>query len=214
MPSPDRAGRAARLAPGASLASPDNHSTLPRMIAPRSAAQENSPLSPEVPELSCCDRKSAVLRSPRPIAPVSYLGAYFSMSSRPTSPRTSTARRAASSKHGDARSCAYDVVPTSARGLARDPLRCPVMGGATRGTFGDTVRPQRPLVPPAGRHELLTTSTWVTLSLKLTSSKSTTANRPILGPAASSSTRICASQSARRPRRANADLHSAVDTLR
>lgn len=58
---------------------------------PRSGLQN----VPRSPELSCCDRKSAVLRSPRPIAPVSYLGAVFSMSSRPSPPRTSIARRTA-----------------------------------------------------------------------------------------------------------------------
>ncbi len=159
---------------------------------------------PRSPDLSCCDGKIAVLRSPGPIAPVSYLWACFSMSSRPTSPRTLTARRAASVKLGDVRGGHAPIAPRAQTA----PLvwaNAPRGAFAPDGVFGDTLRPQRPTVSLAGAPRFYA----VTISLKLP-----TANRPILGPAASSKTRIRASQSARRPRRAHADLHSAVDTLR
>lgn len=103
---------------------------------------------PRTPDLSCCDRKSAVLRSPRPIAPVSYLGAVFSMSSRLSPPPSPSGTSTAWPSQCGAWSCVH---------------------AATRGIlehrFGDTLRPQRQLrrqlrrrttqvVSPAGQREL------------------------------------------------------------
>ncbi len=53
-----------------------------RAAVRRATRSSTAAVVPRTPELSCCGRKSAVLRSPRQIAPVSYLGTLFSMTSR------------------------------------------------------------------------------------------------------------------------------------
>ena len=117
---------------------------------------------PRSPELSCCDRKSAVLRSPRPIDPVSYLWALFSMSSRPTPPRTSTARRTTSAPGRRARAAAWSFAGANSaafphansktgsrsslsarRAAPAGHVRAASARVCTPAHFGDTVRPPR-----------------------------------------------------------------------
>ncbi len=142
---------------------------------PASDKRSTLRIVPRSPELSCCDRKSAVLRSPRPIAPVSYLWAPFSMSSRPTPPRTSTARRTTSAQGRRACSGAWSAAAAVAAAgeksvgrsrlgprageKPRGPARRAAVAGGNRASqarvctlahFGDTVRPPRRIavLPP------------------------------------------------------------------
>lgn len=98
---------------------------------------------PQSPRMSCCGRKSAVLRSPRPIAPVSHLWAPFSMSSRPLPSRTTNVWhvlrapsriRATYATRAAANAAVADAIGGCANGLGNAPLN---------GWAGDTLRPQR-----------------------------------------------------------------------